>query len=316
MIDAGGFFANSAAGMTTKTRNRLIVAFILAFPFMVLFGFLVSQVVGPLPPIQPLPNPNGYDDFVKAGEMLSSDFSNDDYRQFSVEKLRVLMTKDAEALQIARIGLQKECRVPLDFSATSPAHLEELSAIKLVEHGFAAEDQLAEMENRLSDAVKSYLDMVRLANQSSYGGTLLDEMVGRTMEAIGTENLQKFFNKLDAKSCRETAEALETLDAQRQTWNEVMQQENNWSRRTYPGIRNEFARLIEHNSLEKTFQNAEQKYQEQQTKTRQLLIDLAARAYELDKGKTPASVADLVPDYLKTIPQDPFTGTNMVFSPR
>ena len=60
MIDGGGFFANPATGMTTKTRNRLIVLFIFGFPFMVLLGFLVSQLVGPLPPIQPLPNPNGY----------------------------------------------------------------------------------------------------------------------------------------------------------------------------------------------------------------------------------------------------------------
>ena len=49
--------------------------------------------------------------------------------------------------------------------------------------------------------------------------------------------------------------------------------------------------------------------------TSQLLIDLAARAYELEKGHRPASLADLVPDYLKAIPQDPVTGTNMVFPP-
>jgi hypothetical protein len=64
------------------------------------------------------------------------------------------------------------------------------------------------------------------------------------------------------------------------------------------------------------FQKAERKFKEQQTKTRQLLIDLAARAYELDKGHHPASPADLVPDYLKAIPQDPLTGTNLVYSPR
>jgi hypothetical protein len=46
------------------------------------------------------------------------------------------------------------------------------------------------------------------------------------------------------------------------------------------------------------------------------LINLAARAYELDKGKPPESLADLVPDYLKAVPQDPFTGTNMIYSPR
>ena len=46
-----------------------------------------------------------------------------------------------------------------------------------------------------------------------------------------------------------------------------------------------------------------------------LLIDLAARAYELDKGHPPASAADFVPEYLKAIPQDPVTGTNLVYTP-
>jgi competence protein ComGC len=46
-----------------------------------------------------------------------------------------------------------------------------------------------------------------------------------------------------------------------------------------------------------------------------LIINLAARAYELDKGHRPASLNDLVPDYLKTIPQDPSTGKNMDYSP-
>jgi hypothetical protein len=66
----------------------------------------------------------------------------------------------------------------------------------------------------------------------------------------------------------------------------------------------------------KAYNKAEQKFKEQQTKTHQLTIDLAARAYEQDKGHHPASPADLVPDYLKAIPQDPLTGTNLVYSPR
>ena len=45
------------------------------------------------------------------------------------------------------------------------------------------------------------------------------------------------------------------------------------------------------------------------------MLALAARAYELDKGHPPASAADLVPDYLKAIPQDPVTGTNLIYSP-
>jgi hypothetical protein len=55
MIDAAGFFANPAASMTTKTRNRLLAFCILALPFLVLLGFVISESINPLLPVQPLP---------------------------------------------------------------------------------------------------------------------------------------------------------------------------------------------------------------------------------------------------------------------
>jgi hypothetical protein len=58
MFDSGLFFANSASSMTTKTRNRLIALFILMFPFMVLFGFLLSQDTAPSPTKSPALNPD------------------------------------------------------------------------------------------------------------------------------------------------------------------------------------------------------------------------------------------------------------------
>jgi hypothetical protein len=303
--------------MTDKKRKWLIILFVLIPGALILSVAvpLIFQTLQPLPPVPPLPNPNGYDDLVKAGEMILSDFDKDDYRQFSAEKLKALMIKNAGAFEIARMGLQQKSRVPLDYSATSPVHLEKLSAIKQLAVAFAAEGKLAETENRPNDAVKSYLDMVQLANQSVYGGTLIDEMVGRVTEAIGTENLKRLTGELDAKSCRETAAALETLDSQRQTWNEVMQQEAAWSRRTYPGLRDRFQAMMMANSLKKVFEKAGEKFAAQQLKTRQLIVQLAAHGYELDKGRPPANAADLVPDYLKAIPQDPLTGTNVVYAP-
>ena len=50
-----------------------------------------------------------------------------------------------------------------------------------------------------------------------------------------------------------------------------MQQERDWSRRTFPGIRNELVRLMSRNMLNKAYQNAEQRFEEQQSKTRQLI---------------------------------------------
>jgi hypothetical protein len=94
-----------------------------------------------------------------------------------------------------------------------------------------------------------------------------------------------------------------------------MQQERDWSRRTYPGVRNELVRVMTRSSLNKAFKRGQERFEKQQTKTRQLIVALAARAYEFDKGKPPTTVSDLVPDYLKAIPQDPSTGTNLVYTP-
>jgi hypothetical protein len=155
-----------------------------------------------------------------------------------------------------------------------------------------------------------------LGNEAGRGGVLIDEMVGLAIGSIGTGHLQKMVDQLDTKSCRETAATLETLDVQSQSWADILQQENAWSRRTFNSLGYRIYRPLLAKMAGKAYNKAEQKFKEQQTKTHQLTIDLAARAYELDKGHRPASPADLVPDYLKAIPQDPLTGTNLVYSPR
>jgi hypothetical protein len=310
--------------MKKKTRNWLLVLCVLALPFLIFTGFLISDVLAPpLPPIPLLPNPNGYEDFVKAAQMLISidEIKADGgYATTNQEQLQKLVSKNSEALLLARTGLSNECRVTTKFSKNymddDNHHMDELAGIKKLGLTFVAEGKLAEMENRPNAAAKSYLDAIHFSNESARGGLLLDQLVGTAIEYTGTDALKQIVNQLDAKSCRESAATLETLDAQRQTWDEVMQQEHAWSRRTFTGVRYEIARLMSRKSLENAFQKSEEHFQKQQLKARQLIIALATRAYELNKGKPPASLADLSPDYLKAVPQDPFTGTNMVYSPR
>jgi competence protein ComGC len=71
-------------------------------------------------------------------------------------------------------------------------------------------------------------------------------------------------------------------------------------------------RLESGKSAKAAIASSKRKFEAQEQRTRQLMIDLAARAYELDKGHRPASVADLVPEYLKAVPKDPIAGTNIV----
>jgi hypothetical protein len=238
-----------------------------------------------------------------------------DFNETKLEDLRAQTAKNSGALQAARIGLQEDCAVPLQFSLNVSRHLPELADCKRLAQAFVVEGELAEMENRPGDAVKSYLDAIRLGHKSARGGVLIDQLVGTAIEAMGVSHLQKLVDQLDAKTCQETAATLEILDAQKQTWTEVMQQERAWVRRAYPGIKYRWSELVVSASLKKGIQKAEQKFKNQQSKTRQLMVDLAARAYQLDHGHRPASVSELAPDYLRAVPQDPFTGTNLVLTP-
>jgi len=300
--------------MTRKTRNWLITLLILSSPFLFFLGLLFFWNAEPLPPVAPLPNPNGYDALAKAGKAITTDVG--DYVEMNEAQLRELVTKNAAALQLLRSGLTNQCRVPLQFSDAYMAnHLDELAGFKRLAQFLGAEGRLAAMEGRPTDAAEFYLDAIHLGTEAARGGVVIDQLVGTAIEAIGVAGLQQLVKQLDAESCRDTARTLETLDAQSQSWDAVMQQERGWSRRAYPGMRYELVRIVSRKSLNKAVQKGEERFNKQRMKLRQLMIAFAARAYELDNGKPPATVSDLVPDYLKTVPQDPVTGTNMVLQP-
>jgi hypothetical protein len=306
--------------MTKKSGNWLIL--LLLIPTAVILavvGLLIFQELQPLPPIQPLPHPNGYNDLVKAGQMIRGDVW--DYDKASREKLRGIVLTNAEALSLARSALSNQCGVTLQFSrAYLTNHLPELIGFRSLAQALATEGKLAEKENRFNDAAKSYLDAIHFGNEAGRGGILVDEMLGVAIGSLGVEQLQKIADNLDAKSCHDTIQTLETLDIHRQSWADVIQQENAWSRPSFPGLQEQpirlYYKLVYYRTRERNYQRAIDTIKSTQKKESQLLIDLAARAYELDKGHPPASIAELVPDYLKAVPQDPLTGTNMVYSPR
>ena len=300
--------------MTKNTRNRLLALGIVTVPLMLWAGFILFGVLTPPPPLPPTPEPNGYEDLIRAGGMVSSDSQN--YDSASLVQLREMTATNAPALALARAGLSNECRVPVQFNpAFAASHLDDLTKLKRLTQAFVMEGRLAEMEGRPEAAARSYLDTIRLGTESPRGGVLIDQLVGIAISGIGISHLQSIVAQLDAKSCRQTTAALATLDAQAQTWEEIMQAETTWSRRTYTGLRYEIMRLMGGKSLKAALIKAKLKFDEEQLKSRQLILQLAARAFTLEKGRPPVNAADLVPDYLKTIPQDPFTRTNIVFPP-
>ena len=294
--------------MTRQTRNWLIALLVIYItPVFVVGGIVAFLALRPLPPLPRLPNPNGYDDLLNAAKLVSTNTAG--YAKMSVYQLRPLVLGNAGSLSRARDGLDKGCSVPVQYSGDNQRNVTG-NYVKLRSLGaaFAAEGRLAELEHRTGAAAESYVDLMRLGAATEHGGILIDAMVGTAIESLGTTGLEKFVNQADARTCRETAAALEALDAVRPSWPDVLQQEDNWIRRAF-GARAVIIEFVYHRQLkQRNGMKAQRTFQAEQLKARRLTIDFASRAYELDKGHRPASAAELVPEYLNAVPKNPVTG--------
>ena len=81
-----------------------------------------------IPPAEPpfvLPNPNGYDDFIRAGAMAHDDYSA--YPIMEHETLASSVATNSEALAAARLGLSRKCSAHTDQLITNNKHAAERS---------------------------------------------------------------------------------------------------------------------------------------------------------------------------------------------
>jgi hypothetical protein len=212
--------------------KRVLIISVLALPLIVAFAFLIATRRLASVTDLPLPNPNGYDQFIKAAQLIQGN-----------------------------VG---------DYGTESEAEL----------------------------------------------AALVDALNGMAFEGVGRSGLENLVNSLDAAACRSTALALEFLDSQRQTWDDAMNQEDVWQHRLFPGLYADRNLLTMNVLRHKDWAEARKKIHETQGKTPSLAVQFAARAYELDKGRPLTNITELVPAYLKAVPQDPVTGKEMVYPPR
>src|SRR5437667_9828703 len=180
-------------------------------------------------PKPPLPNPNGYDDFVQAVQFA---VGNGGDLSLSQGELRELIVKNAEALRLVRQGLTRSCRVRADFTAANfSPHMSQLAGMKRLVWLLVAEGRLAEMEHRTNDAIRIYLESIRFGQEACRGGLVIDKLVGIACQATGVEPLKRIMRSLHASECHEAMRTLEKIQGSEESVEEIMHHEKEWSRR-------------------------------------------------------------------------------------
>jgi len=285
---------------------------------IIVLGLLVTVflwIASRPPPAIPLPNPNGYVDLVQAGQILVGDLP-DCYSTMDdecLEATRAYLKSNGEALKLARLGLSRESRIPMVYSTNYfYQHLPELSSLKRWAQIFTAEGTVAEKENRLDDAIQSYVDAARI-NGKMRGGVMIDGLVGITVESIGIVSLRKLSDQMTPSQRRHLIENLAELFANRDSYHEIMARERRYAK-TY-SLREQFAYVVSFPSRRKMERSFHSKLKFARARVGLLLVDLALRNFESENGAPPKTLQELVPKHLPFLPKDDFSGNDFIYRP-
>jgi hypothetical protein len=173
----------------------------------------------PLPiPIVQLPSPNGYDDFVTAGNTFNakSPILNTTVEPKSTTELATELQKFASEFARVRLGLSRPCGAPVwptdQKTPLSPTALPDIQSIRSVARAMGREAELGQQQGRFRDAAASAIDIMRVGDASARGGIVLHYLVGIAVEGIGQYNLYPTISHLDDDACHEVIDALQRFD--------------------------------------------------------------------------------------------------------
>ena len=150
-------------------------------------------------------------------------------------------------------------------------------------------------------------------DELSRAGEMIDHLVGIACEAMGSSKLAKLVPGLGLAHCKALIAELESIEAKREPLAEALRIEQAWSRNAggpWDGV----AWKLRSRSLNPTKKLFDTDYvpklQAETARQSQILIDLAKRAFELEKGHPPPTLDELVPAYLKSLPRRAAGSTN------
>jgi hypothetical protein len=267
------------------------------------------------PQAAPLPNPNGYDDFLRAGKMVTGIVG--DYPDLDREALRALMETNEEPLRVLRLGLSRHCAVPIEAAITNAGTmLSDLVSFKRLGQLLAAEGRMRVLDNRPADAAYSYIDTIHLGCEMSHGGPIINRLVGIACEAVGRSALVKLAPQLSCEQTRPLVQELEQINSNEISWDEVLRNEHRYVRAQLGKYPNPIKLVSDLWQARSAMRASNDEHDVAVGRLRLLTVELALRCYRSNQGQAPGRLDMLVPKYLRQVPSDPFRGHPLVFRPQ
>ncbi|HVT29914.1 MAG TPA: hypothetical protein VHE81_17990 [Lacipirellulaceae bacterium] len=289
----------------------LIIALFAAMPLYVLYALLNPD---PIPKTK-LPNPNGYEDWLAAGNLASSTGFNGlnfDYGTATRQALSIEVGKCALVYDHVASGLSRQTHVPVNYSFSAGSlPVTDIQNFRSVARAIAGKARLAELEGRFSDAAQCSLEGIAFGQAISRGGLLIDALVGNACAGINMYRLYHERDRIPAEELARCVDRLQKLDANIEPFDEVWYRDRVWSQRTngWHGHLQQLLGDIIKQTWDFIFIRSDQipaTYKAHQAKLRLAMLEFALTRFHHELGRWPASINELTPKYILAIPVDPF----------
>ena len=221
---------------------------------------------------------------------------------------------NANALTRVREAFSLPCRVPVDLTY-GQIYLNSTQDRRSLARAFDAEARAALASGRREAALRAYLDMIRLSVCFSHGGIMIDDLIADAIASIGLERLAVQMPLLDIDELSFVRQELEPSIEAREPFGKVLERESTWISLTHgwPGrLLNWATGEIVPDSSSRASRLARARVD---ALLRLTITEAAVRLYQLRNGVPPATLAELVPEYLSAVPQDPFAAGPLVYRP-
>jgi PHD/YefM family antitoxin component YafN of YafNO toxin-antitoxin module len=292
-----------------ESRRGRVVLWLLALGVPLLL--LVVWWPAPPKPRPALPNPNGYDYFVKAGEALTGMWTNLTHHTLTASELQAFLAANQSSLELVREGLRYQSHADMDYDATYiEGEMTNLGRFKHLARLFAGEGWLAELEGRPGAAVDAYLDGMRFGAACGRGGVLIERLVAVAVENHSLKELRTLISKLDRANARRVLDGLGRIESDHDGVAITLSAEQEWVRQTASPWEQLMTTVhpVMRKTLRETRESLAQRVDTLQATRRRAIVEAAARLFELEKGRRPTGYGDLIPAYLPAAPLDPTTG--------
>ena len=267
-------------------------------------GSLLALIVAPvawvyvcIPPPTPtrlaIVGKNGFDVMTGARDRFILVRAIDYPDQATNAELAAAMKKNAEAMSMFREMAKLPFQPPPNWSMIDVHNDTEF--LRYIARAFVADSTLARREGRLDDVLTNVMDLDHIAHNMERSNMMM-VLVSIAVEGMAHQTLAEVRADLDHAQSRRIMEELAEIDANTSAYEDVRAAEDAWAQRTW-GWRKQlydaFAPATGIDDMEGMLVASREAMSRSAVVRRLLLLDLAVRSHQREKGSPPQSLDEL-----------------------